>query len=290
MSTHRKAAVAGFFYPAEASKLKKQISELYSRCDLQKAKKAFALISPHAGYIYSGQVAADVFSKVKITKKIFILSPNHTGEGAAISINAEGSWETPLGEVKIDSALAKAFMKHCPWVEEDEEAHREEHSLEVQLPFLQYLKKDFEFVPLTLQHLSYEDCEVVGMALAEAMREYQRQPQSGDEGVGATRAPMIDQEVLILASSDMNHYESHERTLKKDMIAIDPILKMDPKKLYEQVHQHDVSMCGIIPATIALIATKLLGAKHAELISHTTSGPVSGDYERVVGYASFIIS
>lgn len=271
MITHRKAAVAGFFYPAEASALKKQMDGFFGSLELLQAKKAFAIISPHAGTIYSGQTAADVFTKIKIPRKIFILSPNHTGNGAAISINAEGTWQTPLGEVKIDSALAKSFIKHCPWAEEDEAAHREEHSLEVQLPFLQYLKKDFEFVPLTLAHLSYEDCVILGKALSETIHE-------------------CGEEVLIVASSDMNHYESHERTLKKDMFAIDPILKMDPKLLYEQVHEHDVSMCGIIPATITLIACKLLGAKQAELISHTTSGPVSGDYERVVGYASFIIS
>lgn len=271
MPTHRPPAVAGMFYPAEESKLEKQISDLFSHCNTQKSRKAFAIISPHAGYIYSGQVAADVFAQVKIPKKVFVMAPNHTGEGVPVSINSEGDWLTPLGKIKIDSTLAKSFMKHCPWAEEDETAHREEHSLEVQLPFLQHLKKDFQFVPLTLQHLAYEDCVILGEALAETIHE-------------------AKEEVLIIASSDMNHYESHERTLQKDQYAIDPILHMDPKALYEQVHLHRVSMCGIIPSTVALIAAKLLGAKHAELIEHTTSGPVSGDYERVVGYASFIIS
>ncbi len=269
MKTHRKAAVAGFFYPAKATELNKQLDSFFP--DTKTPHKAYAVIVPHAGYIYSGQTAADVFSQIKIPRKIFILSPNHTGNGAAISINTEGTWETPLGEAKIDSKLAKAFVKHCPWAEEDEAAHREEHSLEVQLPFLQYLQKDFEFVPLTLTHLSYEDCLILGEVLAETIHEAQ-------------------EEVLIIASSDMNHYESHERTLEKDQYAIDPILHMDPKVLYEQVHEHEVSMCGIIPSTITLIACKLLGAKQAKLITHTTSGPVSGDYEHVVGYASFIIS
>ncbi len=269
MITHRKAAVAGFFYLAHPAKLKQQLDSFFTQAKPQ--HKASAIILPHAGYIYCAQTAADALSQVKIPRKVFILSPNHTGKGAAISINSEGFWQTPLGEVKIDSALAKSFMKHCPWAEEDEEAHREEHSLEVQLPLLQYLKKDFEFVPLTIQHVSYEDCVILGEALAETIHD------SGEE-------------VLIIASSDMNHYGSHEQTLKQDQIAIDPILKMDPKLLYEQVHEHDVSMCGIIPATVTLIACKLLGAKQAELVTHTTSGPVSGDYERVVGYASFIIS
>lgn len=269
MKTLRKAAVAGYFYPAKPQELKEQLA---SFMPLQKTpQKAFAIIAPHAGYIYSGQTAADVYSKIKIPNKIFILSPNHTGEGAAISINTEGKWITPFGEVSIDSKLARAFMKHCPWAEEDEAAHREEHSLEVQLPFLQYLKKDFEFVPLTVQHISYEDCIILGEALAEAIHD-------------------MKEEVLIVASSDMNHYESHEKTLQKDQYAIDPILHMDPKTLYEQVHFHRVSMCGIIPATIALIASKLLGAKKSELITHSTSGPVSGDFQRVVGYASFLIS
>lgn len=271
MKIHRKAAVAGMFYPGEKNTLQKQLESFFHTTPPRKNLKAYAIIAPHAGYIYSGQVAAHVYSEIKIPKKVFILSPNHTGEGSAISINTEGEWLTPLGEVKIDSTLARAFMKHCPWAEEDEDAHREEHSLEVQLPFLRYLQKDFEFVPLTLQHLTYEDCVILGEALAEAIHD-------------------VGEEVLIVASSDMNHYESQEKTLQKDQIAIDPILKLDPKKLYEEVHRHQVSMCGIIPSTVALIAAKLLGAHHAELLDHTTSGPVSGDYERVVGYAGFIIS
>jgi len=271
MSTLRQPAVAGLFYPAEAGALQKQIASFFSRCDASKARRAIALISPHAGYVYSGQTAASAFSRVKIPSRAFILSPNHTGDGVPLAINSTGAWRTPLGDVPIDSELARSFMHHCPWAQEDEEAHREEHSLEVQLPFLQCLREDFRFVPLTLQHLRYEDCEAIGLALAQTVRE------SGEE-------------VLLIASSDMNHYESHERTLQKDQYAIEPILKMDPRALYEQVHRHDVSMCGIIPATVCLVAARALGASRAELVEHTTSGPVSGDYERVVGYASFIIS
>ncbi len=273
MQIHRKAAVAGYFYPAEHNALLKQVNDFFEEAELEflPKQKALAIIAPHAGYLYSGQTAAKVYAQIHVPKKIFILSPNHTGEGVPISINSEGQWATPLGEAKIDSHLAQTFMKYCPQAEEDEAAHLEEHSLEVQLPFLQYLKKDFEFVPLTLQHLSYSECEEMGKALAQTIQK-------------------CGEEVLVVASSDMNHYESQEKTLQKDQRAIEAILKLDPPFLYEEVHRHQISMCGIIPATIALIASKLLGAQEAKLIEHTTSGSVTGDFKQVVGYASFVIS
>ncbi|MFO1519858.1 MAG: AmmeMemoRadiSam system protein B [bacterium] len=268
----RPPAVAGYFYPGDPHALRSQVQAFLQAEDAQgaRAQRAIALVSPHAGYIYSGSVAASAFSRVKLPSKFFILSPNHTGEGALVALNKKGKWATPLGEAAIDSDLAEAFSQRCEIAEEDSLAHRAEHSLEVQIPFLQVLKKDFRFVPLTLHHLSYELCEKIGEELAETIR------ASGEE-------------VLIVASSDMNHYESQETTMRKDQIAIDPILQLNPKALYEQVHRHRVSMCGIIPTTVALVAAKRLGAKTAELIRHATSGDVSRDYDRVVGYASFIL-
>lgn len=265
----REPAVAGHFYSDNSKTLREQI-ESYLETD--KAKRdATALIVPHAGYIYSGAVAGAAFSHIKIPSKIFILSPNHTGLGAYVSINQKGGWKTPLGKAEIDEKLAALFMQHCSLAEEDSLAHEQEHSLEVQIPFLQIVKKDFQFVPLTVQHLSFEECVEMGEALAKTIME-------------------ANEKVLIIASTDMNHYESQETTLKKDQIAIDPILEFNPEKLYQKVHQNDVTMCGIIPTTITLIAAKKLGATKAELIKHATSGEVSGDYEKVVGYASFILS
>jgi AmmeMemoRadiSam system protein B len=267
----RQPAVAGYFYPGDSRVLQNEI-QVYLEEESSGAPSApaIAMVSPHAGYQYSGRVAAAVFSRVKIPNQLFILSPNHSGEGSPIAINTTGSWRTPLGEAPIDENLARDFCERCPTAQEDSAAHKSEHSLEVQIPFVQYLKKDFRFVPLTIQHLSYATCEEIAEALAETIRH-------------------ADEEVLIVASSDMNHYESQDTTMRKDQFAIDGILHLDPEELYREVHRHHVTMCGIIPTTIALIAAKKLGAKKAELIRHATSGDVTGDYDSVVGYASFII-
>ncbi len=267
--TTREPAVAGYFYPNNPKALREQIDSCLETD--QTKQEATAIIVPHAGYIYSGSIAGAAFSRVEFPSKIFILSPNHTGLGAYVSINQKGEWKTPLGKAKIDEKLATLFMQYCSLAEEDSLAHEQEHSLEVQIPFLQILKKDFQFVPLTIQHLSFVECVEMGEVLAQTIIE-------------------SNEKVLIIASTDMNHYESQKTTLKKDQIAIDPILEFNPEKLYQNVHQQDVTMCGVIPTTITLIAAKHLGAKKAELIKHATSGDVSGDYEKVVGYASFIVS
>lgn len=265
----RQPAFAGSFYPNNPKILREEIENYLVAGGIK--EEATALIVPHAGYIYSGAVAGAAFSHVKIPSKIFILSPNHTGIGAYVSINQKGEWKTPLGKAEIDEKLATLFMQNHSLAEEDSLAHEQEHSLEVQIPFLQILKKDFQFVPLTVQHLSLEKCVEMGEALAQTIIE-------------------SNEKALIIASTDMNHYESQEITLKKDQIAINSILEFNPEKLYQTVHQNDVTMCGIIPTTIVLIAAKKLGAKKAELIRHATSGEVSGDYEKVVGYASFVVS
>jgi AmmeMemoRadiSam system protein B len=271
--TLRHPAVAGYFYPKNPQALREQVEAYLKEEKIEEGsrQKALAIVSPHAGYIYSGRVAAAVFSRIKISSKLFILSPNHSGLGTQVAINQSGEWLTPLGEAKIDEELASEFMRRCNLVEEDSLAHRDEHSLEVQIPFVQFLKKDFTFVPLTFHHLPFETCKKIGEDLATCIQE------SGEE-------------VLIIASTDMNHYESHEVTLKKDQFAIDPILELNPEVLYREVHKHGVTMCGIIPTTIALVAAKKLGAQKAMLVKHATSGDASGDYDSVVGYASFLIS
>ncbi len=234
-------------------------------------RRAIGLVVPHAGYMYSGAVAGALYRQIDLPQKLIILSPNHTGSGAPCSIDLRDGWETPLGVAPIDRDLGNRFMKNCLSLEEDTEAHLQEHSLEVQLPFLQSLKPDFSFVPVTLSYLPYEICLKIGKGLAETVRS-------------------SPEPVLIIASSDMNHYENQQVTLKKNQVAIDQILKLDPEGLYREVKKNGVTMCGIIPTTVMLVAARELGAKKTELIQHKTSGDVTGDYGSVVGYASLIVS
>ncbi|MBI2981735.1 MAG: AmmeMemoRadiSam system protein B [Deltaproteobacteria bacterium] len=266
----RKPAVAGSFYPSDPKRLTQEMGRCLDFPPRPK-KRAVGVVSPHAGSIYSGRVAGELYSQINIPDRLILLSPNHTGYGVPFSIWPKGSWETPLGKAKVDEELAASFMNQCPLLEEDEEAHQTEHSIEVQIPFLQFLKKQFAFVPLTLSHVSYSDCVTVGHALAKTIR-FSKKP------------------VLIVASSDMNHYENQKIAEEKDRLAIEQILRLDPKGLYETVHQKRISMCGVIPTTVMLVAAQGLEATKAELVRHATSGEVTKDYGSVVGYASLIVS
>lgn len=264
----RKPAVAGQFYPSNPKILRDEIAKYIDEKIPKKVVKG--IVAPHAGYIYSGKVAGEVYSQIEIPDRLIILSPNHTGLGVPFSIMNQGEWQLPFGNAKIDENLANKLMNECDLLEVDLMAHAREHALEVQLPFIQYLKNDFTFVPITLSHVSLKDCQELGQAIAKII---QKEKDS----------------ILIVASSDMNHYQDRETTIKKDEWAIREILKRDPTALYNVVHQKDISMCGIIPATVMLTATNQLGATQAKLIDHKTSGDVSGDYEHVVGYAGVII-
>ncbi len=266
----RSPAVAGYFYPGEPEALRAELDRCLSKKHPPKTK-AIGIVVPHAGYKYSGAVAGEVYGQVEIPRKLVVLSPNHSGEGSPCAIMPEGAWLTPLGEAKIDAELASRFMANCPLLTEDAEAHRSEHSLEVQIPFLQRLNADFSFVPLTLSYIPFEKCAEVGRALARTIRE--------------TPDP-----VLIVASSDLNHYQDQATTEAKDFLAIRRIEALDPEGLYETVRKERISMCGIIPVTVALVAALELGAKKAELVRHATSGDVTGDYKAVVGYAGLVIS
>lgn len=263
----RPPAVAGTFYPLRPSELRAELDRCLTGAP---KKKAIAAVVPHAGYTYSGGVAGAVYSSLALPERFIILSPNHTGDGVPYSLMPEGEWLTPLGAARIDADLASRFQAHCPLLQADASAHRSEHSLEVQLPFLQRLKDVFAFVPLTLAYVPFERCVEVGKALARTIRE--------------SREP-----VLILASSDMNHYENREVTEAKDAAAIRRIEALDPQGLYETVKREKISMCGIIPTTVALVAALELGARKAELIRHATSGDVTGDHTSVVGYAGMTI-
>lgn len=263
----RRPAVAGQFYPADISALKEYLDR-YTPKDLPK-ERALAVMAPHAGYIYSGHVAGKVYGRVSIPDDVVIMGPSHAGLGAEFALMDDGVWEMPQGSVSINNTLAGLILSEGKFTK-DTVAHQYEHSLEVQLPFLQYLKKEFSFVPIVLSYTDFSTCEALGKALAKAITDYNKS-------------------VLIISSSDMTHYESQSSAEKKDRLAIEKILALDPHGLYETVREHRISMCGIIPTTVALVACNLLGAKEAELVSYATSGDVTGDYYQVVGYAGIII-
>src|SRR5438477_1515541 len=267
--TTRAPAVAGSFYEAKPDALRAQVDACFAANERPAEKRRFiGAVVPHAGLMYSGHVAAAFYALAELPRRFVILCPNHTGFGHPAAINREGSWRTPLGDVKIDTPLADALMSRAPILADDWRAHSREHSLEVQLPFLQQLLGDFTFVPICLGAHRFDYCEAVGNAIAQIAK---------DERIG------------ILASSDLNHYEDQKETLRKDQLAIDAVLALDPRALWDVVQDFDVSMCGFIPTTAMLIAANQLGAKHAELIKHATSGDINGDYSHVVGYASILI-
>ena len=268
--TTRPPAVAGSFYEGSPDRLRAQVQACFAENPAVAAKERFiSAVVPHAGLMYSGHVAAAFYALAELPRRFIILCPNHTGIGHFAAINRDGDWRTPLGNVAVDSDLANALMSKTKLLSEDWKAHAREHSLEVQLPFLQQLLGTFTFVPVCLAAPSYEYCEEIGNAIAEVVREHP---------------------AAILASSDLNHYENQETTLKKDQSAIDAVLALDPNRLWRVVDEEDISMCGFIPTTTMLIAAKKLGATSARLIKHATSGDINRDYAHVVGYASILIS
>lgn len=270
--TTRPPAVAGTFYEASPDRLRAQVQECFSANPQAAMKERFiGAVVPHAGLMYSGHVAAAFYGRAELPKRFFILCPNHTGVGHFAAINREGEWRTPLGPIPIDTALADALTARSRLLGEDWKAHAREHSLEVQLPFLQQLIADFAFVPICLAAPRYAFCQEIGEAIASVIA-------SQSEAIG------------ILASSDLNHYENQEVTLKKDQRAIDQVLSLDPEALWRIVDEEDISMCGFIPTTTMLIAAKKLGAANARLIKHATSGDINGDYSHVVGYAAILVA
>ncbi|HXG57411.1 MAG TPA: AmmeMemoRadiSam system protein B [Thermoanaerobaculia bacterium] len=269
----RLPAVAGTFYEADPDRLRAQLDACFAANPPAARKEPFiGAVVPHAGLMYSGHVAAAFYDAADLPKRFVILCPNHTGAGHYAAINREGAWRTPLGDVPIDAALAERLMAKTPLLADDWRAHAREHSLEVQLPFLQrLLGSGFTFVPICLATHRYELCEEIGTAIADVLREEK-------ERVG------------ILASSDLNHYENQQETLRKDFLAIDQVVAMNPRGLWRVVGEFDVSMCGFIPTTAMLVAAKKLGATQARLLKHATSGDINRDYSHVVGYASIMVN
>jgi MEMO1 family protein len=271
----RQAAVAGRFYPADPDDLRAEARAYLSPATAANHApvRALGCIAPHAGYMYSGHVAGAVFAHVEVPKRCIIVCPNHTGVGHALAIMSEGAWRTPLGDVPIAAELAAALKERFPALQEDSAAHRAEHAVEVELPFLLLRQPELSFVPIVLGTRQFEILEQLGRAIAEVV---------------ATSVP--NDPILIVASSDMNHYESDAATRAKDHRAIERILTLDPPGLFDVVTQQNISMCGLGPSVAMLTAVRQLGAKSAELVKYATSGDISGDRDLVVGYAGIVVA
>jgi AmmeMemoRadiSam system protein B len=230
-----------------------------------------ACLVPHAGYVYSGHVAGAVFARMALPKKILILGVRHFPRGEPVAILSNGAWRTPLGDAEIDASLAETLRRECRLLREDSVAHSAEHSLEVQLPFLQVLAPGFTFVPVALGTVRFEDLVSVGEAVAR--------------GLAAQT-----EDVLLVTTSDLNHYEDDAITRVKDRKAIDQLLALDARGLYDTCRKEEISMCGLGPSVAMLTALCAIGAKKAELVRYATSGDVSGDHDSVVGYAGMTFS
>ncbi|MGB9431440.1 MAG: AmmeMemoRadiSam system protein B [Candidatus Acidiferrum sp.] len=265
----RLPAVAGQFYPGNAKELSASVEKYTKEEKPQPKVKVRACLVPHAGYVYSGGVAGAVFGRISLPRKILLLGVRHYPQGEALAILSEGSWRTPLGDVPIETQLALCLRKECPALREDEVAHRREHSLEVELPFLQVLAPGFSFVPVAVGTLRYEVLRETGEGIARVLEE-------------------TKEEILVVTSSDMNHYEDDETTRHKDGKAIERLLKLDAKGLYEVCRDAKISMCGLGPAVTMLTAMHRLGVEKAELVRYATSGDISGYKDEVVGYAGMI--
>ncbi len=266
----RRAAVAGRFYPASRSNLLAELKNCIP--DAPATEDAIALMVPHAGYTYSGAVAGVTYARVRLPHRFVILCPNHTGLGAPISILSEGEWETPLGRVPIDTELANSISRNSLLVRESLLAHRDEHALEVHLPFLQFLlENELSFVPISVGTRRFESLLELGHALGKAVQQ-------------------IAEPVLLISSSDMNHFESASLTKHKDQLAIERILALDSEGLRTTIATHSISMCGYGPTVAVIEAARMLGAKQGRLVRYSHSGEINGDSSSVVGYAGLVVS
>lgn len=269
----RNPVVAGQFYAGSADSLLKEIKGLMGAKADEKKEDCLGAVSPHAGYVYSGGVAGRVFAAMKPKPIYIVMGPNHTGMGGPFGMATHKSWKTPLGIANVDKALADAIHKKRPdLIKYDDLPHAYEHSVEVQLPFLQFLQETFEFVPIVIAHEKLSRCREAAEVIAESVKELK-----------------LIGRVAIVASSDMTHYEPHEVAKKKDSVAIESILALDEERLLKDIEELDISMCGYAPTAVMLSASKKLGANTARLVEYRTSGEASGDYSSVVGYAGIIV-
>jgi MEMO1 family protein len=268
----REPAVAGRFYPGEPEALAAQVALLLGerpggRATSEPPRPVLGVLAPHAGYVYSGAVAGATFARVTVPERAIVLCPNHTGLGSPVSLWPEGSWLTPLGQVPVDRGLAEALLDN-PLVTADRAAHRYEHAIEVELPFLQLRRPDITLAALCLAQLTFDECQQVGRAVAQAVRAHP---------------------ALIVASSDMSHYLPVSEAKAKDQRALERLLALDPRGLHDVVQRERITMCGYVPATVMLVAALELGAREAELVRYGSSADASGDRSSVVGYAGAVV-
>jgi AmmeMemoRadiSam system protein B len=272
----RRPAVSGMFYAGSAGELKEQIEWCYKhelgpgtipRVNSRGLREIVAIVVPHAGYYYSGPVAAHAYKELAedgIFDTAVILGPNHTGYGYPVSLWAGGGWSTPLGEVEVNKKLAQRLLGDV--IKADETAHIHEHSIEVQLPWLQYLYGKVRIVPIAMLAQDIETARIVGKSIGQA----------GDN-------------LIVIASSDLTHYEPHSLAMEKDSSVIEAIIALDEEELYERCEKLDCTMCGYGAVAAAIVASKEMKGKKASLLKYATSGDTSGDFSRVVGYGSIVI-
>jgi AmmeMemoRadiSam system protein B len=270
----RRAAVAGQFYSGSVGGLMEEVQACIDK-DAQRVD-ALGAVCPHAGFMYSGRVAGAVYSRINPPDTYIIIGPNHHGLGSDFSIMTDGVWRMPFGEVRVDSLLAKEVFKRSKHLSDDPFAQEMEHSIEVQLPFMQYFKKDFEIVPISLRHYEPEDsflgiCQEIGKAIAHA--------------VAQTRC-----KVTIIASTDITHYQPQKVATANDKVVLDAILALDEVRLFKDVQRKRISMCGFAPAAAMISACRELGAKRGSLVKYMTSGDITGDFSSVVGYGGALIT
>ena len=264
----RQPAVAGQFYPGSPGELRDNLERLISRTS--EKRRAKGVIVPHAGYVYSGGIAGKVYGMIDIPGTVLILGPNHHGVGEPAALYPGGEWLTPFGPVPINRRLNTLIRKHTPFVRDDVLAHRSEHSLEVQLPFIRFLRAEINCSAICLGHGEFDVLREIGEGIASAISEY-------------------GEDVLVVASSDMSHYESAESARRKDNLALNKVLEFDPRGLLRICQAERITMCGAVTAAVMLVAAQKLGATQAELVAYGTSGDVTGDNSQVVGYASVLV-
>jgi len=276
----REPVFAGQFYDSDPQELKERIEWCFRHPfgpggmpepSKERRPESLGFMVPHAGYVYSGPVAAHsyyIIAKEGMPETFILIGPNHTGLGASVAVWPDGQWRTPLGSVRVDEELAEGILKASRFAKADTAAHEQEHSLEVQLPFLQYMfGEDFRIVPIAMLYQTPETAKDLGNAIVKAIRE-------------------LGRDTVIIASSDMTHYEPHELAVKKDELALEKITSLDPEGLYSTVIDKDISMCGVGPVMTLIYVAKELGYGKAEVLKHATSGDITGEKAWVVGYAA----
>ncbi|MBI4574973.1 MAG: AmmeMemoRadiSam system protein B [Planctomycetes bacterium] len=264
------ARFAGSWYEGRGDRLTAQVEGFCGGARPGEGEQVLGLVAPHAGYRWSGAVAGSAYGRVRVPDRVIVLCPNHTGAGARFSLWPGGPWETPLGPVEVDEALTRSLGAEFPEAQEDEEAHRDEHSGELQLPFIRHRNPAARVAMVCVGARDRRALDRLGEALARVV----------EASAG---------EVLLVASSDMNHHEPHELTMAKDERALDRLRALDAEGLYRRVQEEDISMCGILPTYGMVGAACRLGAREAEVVDHRTSGDFGGPRDRVVGYAAVVV-